>query len=373
MLVGHESVDILSSPYTRAKQTAEIIIEELNKYRDTIEKANITYREDPRLREQDFGNLQYSTEINICRAERDYCGAFYYRFPQGESGCDVYDRVASFLDSLHTSFENDTVAPNILLMTHGMTLRLLLMKYFRWSVDKFHHLWNPENCQIICLERVEMDEILNQDSKAEYFPYKLLTPLREDNIVPPNKPKSILQRLFYRKWGCSNGATPFEQLDDDAIKYWIKQQHLEWEYTEHQYIYPNTIFENFNTNIQTKILPIEKSSTIKRHSICNMENQQPTGPLNINSVIKTSKIKNLGRTLHGIDKPLQNLTDIQYSKKNISDSSIVPMSFSILSSLNEVLNSISFLLHTVETMHNTVDSIYKVLNNYKDTTERKSN
>lgn len=31
-------------------------------------------------------------------------GAFYYRFINGESGADVYERIASFMDYLHRSF-----------------------------------------------------------------------------------------------------------------------------------------------------------------------------------------------------------------------------------------------------------------------------
>ncbi|KAL2942190.1 Phosphoglycerate mutase-like protein AT74 [Bienertia sinuspersici] len=48
----------------------------------------IGVREECRIREQDFGNFQ--REI----------GRFFYRFPEGESAADVYDRVSSFMESL---------------------------------------------------------------------------------------------------------------------------------------------------------------------------------------------------------------------------------------------------------------------------------
>lgn len=41
--------------------------------------------EEPRLREQDWGNLQNAAQIVECRKERQKFGAFYYRFPQGKT------------------------------------------------------------------------------------------------------------------------------------------------------------------------------------------------------------------------------------------------------------------------------------------------
>ena len=37
--------------------------------------------------------------------ERREFGSFYYRFPEGESGADVYDRVTDFLGSLNREFK----------------------------------------------------------------------------------------------------------------------------------------------------------------------------------------------------------------------------------------------------------------------------
>ena len=34
------------------------------------------------------------------KLDRHTYGAFYYRFPHGESASDVYDRVSTFLDSM---------------------------------------------------------------------------------------------------------------------------------------------------------------------------------------------------------------------------------------------------------------------------------
>jgi broad specificity phosphatase PhoE len=60
--------------------------------------------EEPRLREQDFGNLQNPSAMAVCQEERERFGSFYYRFPQGESGADVYDRVSGFMETMHRRF-----------------------------------------------------------------------------------------------------------------------------------------------------------------------------------------------------------------------------------------------------------------------------
>jgi broad specificity phosphatase PhoE len=70
-----------------------------------LKEMGITWHEDPRIREQDFGNYQEQHVIDKAKVERHKFGAFYYRFPNGESASDVYDRASTFLDSLWRSFD----------------------------------------------------------------------------------------------------------------------------------------------------------------------------------------------------------------------------------------------------------------------------
>ena len=44
----------------------------------------IRFREEPRVREQEWGNFQNPTEMAAVRQERRKVGAFFYRFPTGE-------------------------------------------------------------------------------------------------------------------------------------------------------------------------------------------------------------------------------------------------------------------------------------------------
>lgn len=56
--------------------------------------------EEVQLREQDFGNFQDPGGKKKELAERLEFGRFFYRFPNGESGADVYDRITIFEDHL---------------------------------------------------------------------------------------------------------------------------------------------------------------------------------------------------------------------------------------------------------------------------------
>ena len=75
------------SPYLRTRQTLREILREVP--RDCI----MGIREDPRIAEQQFGNFQ-STAIQDNKAKRTDFGRFFYRFPSGESGFDVYNRIS---------------------------------------------------------------------------------------------------------------------------------------------------------------------------------------------------------------------------------------------------------------------------------------
>ncbi|MFN8410969.1 MAG: histidine phosphatase family protein [Anaerolineales bacterium] len=134
------------SPYYRTRETYQHISESL---KDNVIKAV----EDPRLREQDWGHLRHQDENKNINEERDNFSTFYYRIPDGESGADVFDRVSNFLDTLHRDFEKIDFPENVLIVTHGLTMRLFLMRWFHWTVEEYENLRNPKNCQIVIMEK----------------------------------------------------------------------------------------------------------------------------------------------------------------------------------------------------------------------------
>lgn len=139
-----EKVRVYVSPYLRAYQTLEAM-----DIGDLIE----TTMEEPRLREQDWANFQNPAEIADQKELRNAYGHFFYRFREGESGSDVYDRVSSFMETLFRHWSRSDTTPNTLLVTHGLTMRLFCMRWFHWSVEYFESLNNPGNAETRTLIR----------------------------------------------------------------------------------------------------------------------------------------------------------------------------------------------------------------------------
>jgi len=135
-LLAGEPVAAYLSPYRRIHETYSAL-----GLGDLVRSA----AEEPRLREQDWGNFQDVADIAGQQVLRDRYGHFFYRFTHGESGADVYDRASSFLETLHRHFERPSYPPNVLLLTHGLMMRLFCMRWFHWTVAEFEALANPDN------------------------------------------------------------------------------------------------------------------------------------------------------------------------------------------------------------------------------------
>lgn len=145
-------VFIYTSPYVRCTQTLEMVIQGAQLGAHDI----LAIRGEPRLREQDFGNFQDTTKIKECKDVRTHFGRFFYRFPCGESGADVYDRVSNWFDTFYRDLDfggDITNNTTIVIITHGLTSRLFLMRYYHWSVEVFEQLVNPPNAHLLVMER----------------------------------------------------------------------------------------------------------------------------------------------------------------------------------------------------------------------------
>ncbi|WP_220126921.1 histidine phosphatase family protein [Rhodococcus spelaei] len=137
-------VCVYVSPYLRAYQTLDALGID-----DLIDRRI----EEPRLREQDWANFQDPHDIARQRELRNSYGHFFYRFAEGESGADVFDRVSTFLETLYRHFAKPDYPPNTLVVTHGLTMRLFCMRWFHWSVEYFESLNNPGNAESRTLVR----------------------------------------------------------------------------------------------------------------------------------------------------------------------------------------------------------------------------
>ncbi|CAE7219206.1 unnamed protein product [Symbiodinium necroappetens] len=157
-VVHDEKVHFYVSPFQRTLQTARNMI--FSAF-DPYQVVDVSV--DPRIREQEFGNLQGDNFVGL-RQESTKIRRFWYRFPTGESGADVYDRTRQWWDSMmDRHLMEQSGASSIIVVTHGLTMRLILMQLFHWSPNTFHTVWNPDNCAMYVLQK-------NMSSSAHY-PY----------------------------------------------------------------------------------------------------------------------------------------------------------------------------------------------------------
>ncbi len=145
--IKHQTVGIYYSSFFRA-------IETLNHIGESLPTVQIKFvREDVRLIEQEwYGQLNPQLFRGDLKSDRDKYSTFYYRFDSGESCADVYNRLSTLLDTLHRDFEKEDFPENIIFVTHGMTMRVLLMRWFHKTVAEFETWEKPDNCQIYNLK-----------------------------------------------------------------------------------------------------------------------------------------------------------------------------------------------------------------------------
>lgn len=153
-IVGTRPIFVCLSPFERTQQTL------LGMYSGGLREEQVmAVHVEVQIREQEFGNFQ---EIGLnakVRAEEKRVGRFYYRRPNAESSADVLDRVSQFWEKL-LSDGNDALLLGrgldygaCLVVTHGLTIRLLLMRILNWSVETFQTVWNVGNCHHFTLRK----------------------------------------------------------------------------------------------------------------------------------------------------------------------------------------------------------------------------
>jgi broad specificity phosphatase PhoE len=144
LLLRGRSVAIYSSPLWRARDTTRLMVSQ-------FQNTTFTIKEDPRLRTQAWGPIRTDDENRLLLAEREEYGVFHFHVPGGESCAYVYDRVASFMESVfqHTNRAEE----DIVIVTHGMTLRLILMYVLELTVEEFENYLNPDNCVVLMVEQ----------------------------------------------------------------------------------------------------------------------------------------------------------------------------------------------------------------------------
>ena len=166
-LIGGESIQFYVSPWRRTRETFMGAI-------SALKREQWAATEDPRLREQEWGHMRDAKATKILEKEREAYGTFYYRFKDGESGSDVYDRCSALLETVYRDFQKDTLPSNCAFIGHGLTNRLLVTRWLHWTPEQYELLANPDNCALWVME-------LQSDGH-----YKMATPLHIEAVEHEN-------------------------------------------------------------------------------------------------------------------------------------------------------------------------------------------
>ncbi|KAH8819977.1 phosphoglycerate mutase [Xylogone sp. PMI_703] len=223
MLRADDTLHFYTSPYRRTRETTEGILSTLTSDDPSpspFPRHKIKVYEEPRLREQDFGNFQpCSAEMERMWQERADYGHFFYRIPNGESAADAYDRISGFNESLWRQFGEDDFASVCVLVTHGLMSRVFLMKWYHFSVEYFEDLRNVNHCEFLIMRKKEDSGkyvLENQLRTWSDLKRERLAAFREkEKLAGVDKEKSDKDKVaqimhpppFRKRWGgCPNGC-----------------------------------------------------------------------------------------------------------------------------------------------------------------------
>ncbi|GIZ42619.1 hypothetical protein CKM354_000587900 [Cercospora kikuchii] len=225
LLKPDDTLQIYTSPYRRTRETTEGILKTLTARDDPddptaapspFSRNKIKVYEEPRIREQDFGNFQpCSAEMERMWQERADYGHFFYRIPDGESAADAYDRISGFNESLWRQFSEDEFPSVCVLVTHGLMTRVFLMKWYHWSVEYFEDLRNINHCEFITMHKDERGKYVLENKMRTWSELKRqkreaeakADPQRRNTLSHFLKQKQNSPSIPPRKWGgCKDGC-----------------------------------------------------------------------------------------------------------------------------------------------------------------------
>lgn len=181
---------LLSSPYVRALQTAEV-------FRDsggTSAQEKICF--DERLREKEFGILDGLTTFGVAnvfpeQAEfRLLLGKFYHRPPGGESWCDVILRLRSVLDTISLHYRGRRV----MIFTHQVVV--LCLRYIIETLDEAAILAIDQQGDIAncAITEYSFDPGAGRDGKLVLARYNVTAPMKQQDTTVTSAPDAIVGR-----------------------------------------------------------------------------------------------------------------------------------------------------------------------------------
>jgi 2,3-bisphosphoglycerate-dependent phosphoglycerate mutase len=158
-LAGSVRTRILCSPYLRARETSAEIEQAL-----AAASVNFDKREAIELRELQFGLFDgiadedlpklFPREYEHYEKHKRFEGEFFAPMPQGESRCNVADRVKGVFGTILRDASADRANPitDFIIVSHGVTIRCFRMQWMHYSWEWYEREKNPRNCSAQLIE-----------------------------------------------------------------------------------------------------------------------------------------------------------------------------------------------------------------------------
>jgi broad specificity phosphatase PhoE len=176
---------VLVSPYVRARQTAQLVVESAG-----IDPDKINFVVDERLREKEFGILDRLTKFGIRhkypeQAEaRSVLGKFYHRPPGGESWCDVILRLRSNVDTLTREYRKERV----LIVAHQVVVNCFRYLFERMTEEQVLLLDREHDVPNCSITSYEFDPTLGRHGKLKLTLANFVAPIEEAGTEVTTRP-----------------------------------------------------------------------------------------------------------------------------------------------------------------------------------------
>ena len=167
---GEGRLRLWNSPYWRTRQTADAVADAFRRRRFGEKPDDAApspadpgmpffdRRESPLVVEQQFGMFdgyedgelkeRFPAEFAAFDKHRLQEGRYYARMPMGESRFDVSVRVHQFFGTLLRDAEGAREIRDVVVVSHGVTVRAFAMMWLHLSPEWFDREPNPGNCSV---------------------------------------------------------------------------------------------------------------------------------------------------------------------------------------------------------------------------------
>jgi broad specificity phosphatase PhoE len=179
--VNERPTAILVSPYARAVQTATLLRQTAG-----LDRPDVSFALDERLREKEFGVLDGLTKAGIIARYpeqfelRKVLGKFYHRPPGGESWSDVILRLRSMLDTITREYRRE----RLLIVCHSVVVLCFHYLFARLTEEEILALDRDSEVANCSVTHYRFDPKQGKQGKLVLRNFNLVTPLeREDTAI----------------------------------------------------------------------------------------------------------------------------------------------------------------------------------------------